>query len=81
MAARSDTRATSAAAICFLIAALCSERGLDPKAVPCAVIGPVTRATAEEHGLPVAVEAEVYTIEGLLDAAEEYFKKLKAKAV
>ena len=41
-----------------------------PEAVPpvVAAIGPVTAATAREHGLPVAVEAEVHTIEGLVDA-------------
>ena len=73
------TLASSSAARNY--AALCAERNIDPTAVPCAVIGPVTRATAEEHGLPVAVEAAEYTLEGLLDAAEEYFKGDKAKAV
>ncbi len=33
-----------------------------------AAIGPVTAATAREHGLDVAVEAEVHSIEGLVDA-------------
>jgi uroporphyrinogen-III synthase len=33
-----------------------------------AAIGPVTAATAREHGLAVAVEAEVHTIAGLVDA-------------
>jgi uroporphyrinogen III methyltransferase / synthase len=31
-------------------------------------IGPITAATAREHGLAVDVEAEIHTIEGLVDA-------------
>ncbi|MDE0802091.1 MAG: uroporphyrinogen-III C-methyltransferase [Acidimicrobiales bacterium] len=37
-----------------------------PPTVAC--IGPITAATAREHGLTVDVEADVHTIEGLLDA-------------
>ncbi len=37
-----------------------------PPVVAC--IGPITAATAREHGLDVAVEAEVHTIDGLVDA-------------
>ena len=33
-----------------------------------AAIGPVTAATAREHGLTVAVEAAVHTVDGLVDA-------------
>jgi uroporphyrinogen III methyltransferase/synthase len=33
-----------------------------------AAIGPVTAATARDHGLRVDVEAEVHTIDGLVDA-------------
>jgi uroporphyrinogen-III synthase len=33
-----------------------------------AAIGPVTAATARAHGLTVDVEAEVHTIDGLVDA-------------
>jgi uroporphyrinogen III methyltransferase/synthase len=33
-----------------------------------AAIGPVTAATAREHGLDVAVEADVHTVDGLVDA-------------
>ncbi len=73
------TLASSSAAKNY--AALCEERGIDSKAVPCGVIGPATRATAEEHGLPVAMEAKVYTMEGLLDAAETYFKGRQGKGV
>ncbi|MDZ7674460.1 MAG: uroporphyrinogen-III C-methyltransferase [Acidimicrobiales bacterium] len=37
-----------------------------PPTVAC--IGPITASTAREHGLTVDVEAEVHTIDGLLDA-------------
>jgi uroporphyrinogen III methyltransferase / synthase len=37
-----------------------------PPLVAC--IGPVTAATAREHGLTVDVEADVHTVDGLLDA-------------
>ena len=33
-----------------------------------AAIGPVTAATARDHGSAVDVEAEVHTIDGLVDA-------------
>jgi uroporphyrinogen III methyltransferase/synthase len=38
-----------------------------------AVIGPVTAATARQLGLPVAVEAEEYTVPGLVDALVRHF--------
>jgi uroporphyrinogen III methyltransferase/synthase len=37
-----------------------------PSAIAC--IGPVTAATARQHGLPVTVEADVHTIDGLVTA-------------
>lgn len=37
-----------------------------------AAIGPITAATAREHGLHVDIEAEVHTIDGLVDALVEY---------
>jgi len=40
-----------------------------------AVIGPVTAATAREHGLPVAIEAEEYTTAGVIDALVRHFAK------
>jgi uroporphyrinogen III methyltransferase / synthase len=52
---------------------LCRAQGLDPGAAPCAVIGPATRTAAESLGLPVAASASEYTVEGLLQALEEYF--------
>ncbi len=45
-------------------------RGGLPPAVAC--IGPVTAATARDHGLDVAVEASVHTIEGLVAALVEW---------
>jgi len=41
-----------------------------PEAVPpvVATIGPITAATAREHGLRVDIEAPVHTIDGLVDA-------------
>ncbi len=44
-----------------------------PPVVAC--IGPVTAATAREHDLPVAVEAEVHTIDGLIDALVSHLGK------
>jgi uroporphyrinogen III methyltransferase/synthase len=38
-----------------------------------AVIGPVTAATAREYGLPVAIEAEEYTTEGVVKALVRHF--------
>ncbi len=38
-----------------------------------AVIGPVTATTAREFGIRVAVEAEAYTIPGLVDALARHF--------
>lgn len=41
--------------------------------VTLASIGPVTTKTAIKHGLHVAVTAETYTIQGLLDALERHY--------
>lgn len=38
-----------------------------------ACIGPITRDAALGHGLKVDVEAEIYTVEGLLDALERHY--------
>jgi uroporphyrinogen III methyltransferase / synthase len=42
-----------------------------------AAIGPVTAATARENGLDVVVEAEDYTIDGLVEAVETYWRRRK----
>ncbi len=41
--------------------------------VTLASIGPITSATLARHGLEPAVTAEVYTIDGLLDALERHY--------
>ncbi len=46
---------------------------LVPPVVAC--IGPVTAATARQHGLTVDVEASVHTTEGLLDALADYVSR------
>ena len=43
-----------------------------PPVVAC--IGPVTAATARDHGLTVDVEAEVHTLDGLVDALVDTFR-------
>ncbi len=43
--------------------------------VTLACIGPVTAKTAEELGLTVGVQAEQYTVDGLLAAMESHFQK------
>ncbi len=39
-----------------------------------AAIGPITARTAAEQGLTIDVTADVYTVDGLLDALERYFR-------
>lgn len=49
--------------------------------VAVASIGPVTSRTARRLGLPVAIEARRYTIPGLVQALEDFFRKsARAKA-
>ncbi|HWJ02244.1 MAG TPA: uroporphyrinogen-III C-methyltransferase [Verrucomicrobiae bacterium] len=45
------------------------------KNVTIASIGPITSQTARDLGLPVHVEAEKYTIDGLLEAILEYYRR------
>ncbi|MCA9626963.1 MAG: uroporphyrinogen-III C-methyltransferase [Myxococcales bacterium] len=53
--------------------ALGDTRDQLPPELVLASIGPVTSATLRERGLRVDVEAEVYTVDGLLDALEAHF--------
>jgi len=46
--------------------------GVDGLPPTIACIGPVTAATARDHGLAVTVEAPVHTIEGLVAALVEW---------
>lgn len=50
-----------------------ADRDAVPPVVAC--IGPVTAATARENGLEVTIEAEVHTIDGLVTALEEVFRR------
>jgi uroporphyrinogen III methyltransferase / synthase len=55
---------TSSSTVTNFLAAL-GDRPIPPAVV---VIGPITAATAREQGLSVDAEAEVHTVEGLVDA-------------
>jgi uroporphyrinogen III methyltransferase/synthase len=57
---------TSSSTVSFLLEAL-DGNGL-PRAARIVSIGPVTSATAREHGLEVAVEAARHNIDGLVEA-------------
>jgi len=52
---------------------------LDPRNLPgdplVACIGPITAQTARESGFEVSVIADEYTIEGLLEALQEYYQE------
>lgn len=54
-----------------------SERPELMKNVIVACIGPITANTARELGLQVDIEAEVYTIDGLVEAILDYLSKNK----
>jgi uroporphyrinogen III methyltransferase/synthase len=58
---------TSSSTVRFLVEAVGSPDGL-PAGARIVSIGPVTSATAHEHGLTVHVEAERHDIDGLLEA-------------
>ncbi|GAC1397334.1 MAG: hypothetical protein NVS4B12_05370 [Ktedonobacteraceae bacterium] len=49
---------------------------LTPTSLPTiACIGPITSQTAREFGLPVAIEAKEFTIDGLLEAIVKYYEE------
>jgi len=60
---------TSSSAVRSLVAAVGAE-ALSDSAIAC--IGPITSATARERGLRVDIEAEEYTLPGLMAALEAY---------
>jgi uroporphyrinogen III methyltransferase/synthase len=70
--ARTLARIGTADAVTFTssstVTNLCRALGDEPLPPVVASIGPVTSATIREHGHPVDVEAEVHTIDGLVDA-------------
>jgi uroporphyrinogen III methyltransferase/synthase len=49
--------------------------GGKPPHIPAACIGPITSATARQYGWRVVVEAEEYTIRGLVKAIVEYYRQ------
>jgi uroporphyrinogen III methyltransferase/synthase len=57
---------TSSSTVRYLLAAL--DGATLPEAARVVSIGPVTSATAREHGLRVDVEAERHDLDGLVDA-------------
>lgn len=62
-------------------AALCVRENLPLTHLPgepiFAAIGPITAAAIQEHGLPIAVIARVYTAKGLIEALEIHFANEK----
>ncbi|MDH5506128.1 MAG: uroporphyrinogen-III synthase [Anaerolineae bacterium] len=62
--------------------ALVQQAGLDHLQLPndpgFACIGPVTLEAAQKHGMPVAILAGDYTIEGLTEAIMDYFTPIRS---
>ena len=65
---------TSSSTVTNLLKVLGDKQELLNK-VALAAIGPVTSETLKKHGLQPAIEAEKYTIDGLVKAIREYFNK------
>jgi uroporphyrinogen-III synthase len=59
---------TSSSTVTNFLRAIDHNRGDLPVPPVVAAIGPITAATARDHGLTVDVEADVHTIPGLVDA-------------
>lgn len=79
LAALRDGRAsvvtfTSSSTVTNLLKVLGEDKELLQKAA-LAAIGPVTAATLRQHGLTPAIEAEKYTIDGLMQAIENFYNK------
>ena len=55
-----------------------AEKVEDVQQFRCAVIGPITAATAREHGLNIVVQAERSSVPDLVRAIERYFQQLPA---
>jgi uroporphyrinogen III methyltransferase/synthase len=64
---------TSSSTVSELVARLGRDAATLLSRVTLASIGPVTTKTAEDLGLRVDVTADVYTVDGLLDALERHF--------
>lgn len=65
---------TSSSTVTNLLKILGEDKALLQKAA-LAAIGPVTAATLRQHGLTPAIEAEKYTIDGLMQAIEKFYNK------
>lgn len=64
---------TSSSTVDSMLALLGPDAASLLSSVTLASIGPITSATAARHGLEVAVTAEVYTVQGLLDALQKHY--------
>ena len=65
---------TSSSTVTNLLKVLGDKQELLNK-VALAAIGPVTSETLQKHGLQPAIEAEKYTIDGLVQAIRQYYNK------
>ncbi|GAW93603.1 uroporphyrinogen-III C-methyltransferase [Calderihabitans maritimus] len=65
---------TSSSTVRYFMELLGEEAASLLKGVTVACIGPITAGTARELGLQVDVEAQEYTIDGLVEALVEYFQ-------
>jgi uroporphyrinogen III methyltransferase/synthase len=64
---------TSSSTVDSMVEMLGADAATSLSRVMLASIGPITSATLARHGLEVAVTAETYTVEGLLDALEKHY--------
>lgn len=55
------------------LASLLTDSDIDPVMIPAAVIGPITAETCRKLGFTIKVEAEEFTIPGLIKAMQSYF--------
>ena len=55
-----------------------AEKVEDVQQFRCAVIGPITAATARRQGLKIVVQAEKSSVPDLVSAIEQYFQQLPA---
>lgn len=67
---------TSPSTVTSFVAAV----GRDVEGCVVATIGPITAAAARQEGVAVAVEARVYTVEGLLTALSDHFGRERGSA-
>lgn len=65
---------TSSSTVTYLLKALDNDAALLADAT-LAAIGPITAQTMKKHGLTPTITAETYTIEGLMEALEAFYKK------